>query len=421
MRSGRRARRTAVAVGGLAAVLLASCGTGQDPEPVAEPVDPTPVVVDSAAPEQGETDVALPTQLAERLVVAPGWSEVPQERGGVFLGIAAPDDDNAALRFIAADGAGTIRWEAQRPASCTGFALSGDDAAPVAVLTDNDTSSGAIETTASGYDLTDGRELWGPVTLPGPHVGPGAVFAEPAPGAAMGETGPRTALHPGTGEIVFAEDEDDGALVGEYDGTVLVGEGDELVAEHVDGEERWRLELPGAGSAQSVAEAQPPHGTALLATDEEDGVLVDLDTGEVVARDVSDARLDPASQVLVTLEGDALHAYGPDGGLWSQPAAVGTRLAAAGGVLLYLRTDDAVAVHNVVTGEVAEAYEPGEQRPLAVPVVLSEDGAAALRTSAAEVVLSTTTYPEETNEGEQGDPAEPDAPADPADPADPEE
>lgn len=414
MHPGRRPRLTAAAVGGLAAVLLASCGgAAEDPEPVAEQVDPTPVVVDSAAPEQGETDVALPTQLAERLVVAPGWSEVPQERGGIFLGIAAPDDDNAALRFIAADAAGTIRWEAQRPASCTGFALSEDDAAPLAVLTDNDTSSGAIETTASGYDLTEGRELWGPVTLPGPHAGPGAVFAEPAPGAAMGETGPRIALHPGTGEVVFDEDEDDGALVGEYDGTLLVGEGDELVAQHVDGEERWRLELPGAASAQSVADAQPPHGTALLATDDEDGVLVDLDTGEVVADGVSDARLDPASQVLVTLEGEALHAYGPDGGLWSQPAAAGTRLAAAGGVLLYLRTDDAVAVHNVVTGEVAEAYEPGEQRPLAVPVVLSDDGAAALRTSAEEVVLATTTYPAETSEGEQDEPAEPDAPAEP--------
>lgn len=403
-------RRHTVALLAAAGLILAGCGnggTGEDAAPTNPDVevDPTPQELDSDAPALEELDLTLPEPLVGREIVDPGWTTTPAELDNMFLGIAEPGEDSDALRFIALDSSGTLLWQAERPPSCSGFALTRDGETPVAVLTDIDTSGDSMQTTASGYELGTGEQLWGPVDVPGPHVGPGAVFAEPAPGAAMGDTGPRIALDPGTGEQLFAEERDDegtlqgAALIGEYEGLMLRGEDGELIAEDASGAELWRSELAGAAEAESVAGTQAPHGSALVSNEDEDGLLLNLSDGATIATDVSDVQQDAASATYVTLEGEVLRAYDDTGQLWSQPVDADTRLAAAGGVLIFLRSQEEVAAHNVVTGEVAEAYASGKEGPLAVPSLASAEGAMTFSVSEDGVALATVEFVEEPQPG----------------------
>lgn len=89
---------------------------------------------------------------------------------------------------------GTVLWTEERPLLCSAFVVTTSDDGPLAILMDitaGDTTMS--ETTVSAYDLRTGAERWGPVDVPGPHVGPGLVFAAPPP-EARGSNGPRIAL-----------------------------------------------------------------------------------------------------------------------------------------------------------------------------------------------------------------------------------
>ncbi|WP_454777917.1 hypothetical protein [Georgenia muralis] len=397
----RVTRRVGLRRGGAGIVLvlaaLAGCADTTDD---GAPVDPTPVVVGESAPT-APAGASLPLPLAPFRVVEPGWDQVPEELDGIFLGLAEPTTDGdtsggdtadgdtadgAALRFVAADEQGTVLWEAARPPSCTGFALTRAGDRALAVLTDlAPTDDSVAGTTATAYDLTTGERVWGPVEVPGPHHGPGLVFSAAAPRATVGETGPRIVLDPATGEVLA--DESDGAdtgVVGEYDGTVLTAVDGELVAtDAAGGTTTWRVPLASlglGGTPTAVAGARPPHGTALLGEPgEETGALVDLADGAVLAADVADARRDPSSGTVVALGEAGVTGLPATGEPWEVPVA-DTRLAAAGGALVYLRVGDALQVLNATTGAEAQAYGDAGTAGLAVPVLFSAGGAAVVPT-----------------------------------------
>src|SRR5699024_11694124 len=82
--------------------------------------------------------------------------------------------DDSVLTFRAVDDTGTIRWEAQRPISCSGFTLTSDDEQGYAVLADIDSEAQELgDTVVNAYELATGGTSWGPVPVPGPQPGPG--------------------------------------------------------------------------------------------------------------------------------------------------------------------------------------------------------------------------------------------------------
>ncbi len=375
-----RARRVAVALAAIG--LLAACS---DEQPA---VDPDPVPLEEPAPASTSvTESAVPLALSGQPLLDPGWDQVPKELDGYLLGLVHPGDGEP-LRFVAVREDGTLLWQAERPPSCTGYALSWADDRPVAVLTDVAPGGGDTisETTASAYDLESGELLWGPTPVPGPHQGPGTVFAAPAPGAAMGETGPRVALDPATGEE-WEVDECD-VVVGEYGGVVLTADDDVLTANGRGTSWELPLEELGLESPAALPGVTAPEGMALLGEPgEPGGVLLDLAAGTVLAEGVSDAVREPMTGTVVTLEGGSVVGYPPRGEPWERPAP-GERLTAAGNAFAYLRTDTTVRAVNVVTGEDAAAFDAGTTDP-AVPVLVTGRGAVVVEGSELALVPAT--------------------------------
>ena len=375
----RRFRLAAASVAG--AVLLAACGgtgpIGDGPESAPAVVaDPAPVMIGEPAPDADLLAGSLPLALTGMPVLDPGWDQVPQELDALMLGLVHPPEDAGAgepLRFVAAREDGTLLWEAQRPPSCTGFALSRGPDGPVAVLTDVAAGAEALtQTLASGYDLATGELLWGPNEVPGPHQGPGAVFAAPAPGAAMGETGPRVVLDPATGDVVATE-EDGVVVIGEYGGVVLTATDGVLTA---SGAQQWSVPLADLdlGSEPAALPTAPPHGAALIGADgERSGTLLDLDTGEVLAEDVVSAARELQSGTLVTAGPELVSGYPETGESWQREIA-GARIDGAANVFAYVRTGNELRVLNAVTGADAVAFDGDVPRP-AVPVLATANGA----------------------------------------------
>src|SRR5690625_1017793 len=208
-------------------------------------VDPAPATVGELAPASDAVEeIDLPLGLSGLPVLDPGWDQPPQERDGYFLGLVHPEADEP-LRFVAARDDGMLLWQAERPPSCAGYTLSRAGGQPIAVLMDVEPGNDTLtQTSATASDLATGELLWGPVPVPGPHQGPGTVFAAPAPGAAMGSTGPRAALDPATGQILVDEAEEDVVVVGEYDGVVLTAANGTLRAQ---GAVTWEVPLADVG------------------------------------------------------------------------------------------------------------------------------------------------------------------------------
>src|SRR5699024_2008108 len=227
-----------------------------------------------------------PETLVDREIVDPSWSEPPKAAGDLFVGLRPVDD--TALELTAVDASGTVLWTARRPLACTGFALADVGDRITVVLTDLEPGRDtAITTTATAYDLATGEELWGPVDVPGGHVGPGLVYSE-VPTATMGTTGPRVALDPATG-AVFADERDfDGSVVGEYDGIVLLEISGDLIARRsANAEELWRMPTTdlrpiGARDTAGTLTTPPPpavasqDGTALVGDPSAGYGLVDV-------------------------------------------------------------------------------------------------------------------------------------------------
>ncbi|WP_460889445.1 outer membrane protein assembly factor BamB family protein [Promicromonospora xylanilytica] len=375
--SHQRALRTAPGL--VAAVLLVVTGCGPaGPEPDREPHPP-----ESSLSQVDSSTIRLPAPYENARVVDPDWDTTPQYADGVFL---AGGERDGMLEFTAVDLQGDVLWAAQRPISCAGFTLStGADGQALAILTDVQTTTDALaDPTATAYDLTTGEHVWGPVDLPGPHQGPGLVFAEPAE-AAMGETGPRAALDPATGNLVHTEDRTTGEqIIGEYDGTLLIADQTSLIArDTATTQELWRIPLDkhgwDPGSLGPSVQTPPADGLVLISTSDSTGALIDLNDGTVLNDTVHDAAIDPTTNTMVVLDEAGLHAFDARRqSLWSLTVSPRTTIAAVGGVFLYLRDGDKLRVHNVITGDVAQAYAPDGQGRITVPVDITAEGAALL-------------------------------------------
>ena len=377
-----------------AGLVLASCGADpqndeQQPNDTADEIpdyDPTPATVKEQAPAAEVERLRLPYQLDDRPLLDPTWDAAPKTADGVFL---APGDTGGLLTFTAVDTEGTTLWQAERPVSCSGFTITHDGERPLAVLSDIDPDGEAFGgTTVTAYDLHTGEEFWGPVEVPGSHQGPGTVFAAP-PEEQLGDLGPQVVLDPGTGTIIADERTDDSvSVVGEYHGTILLADATHLHA-HRHGAEtpQWSLPLENHGweaeALHSWDTTGPESGRAALVGEEPDQrVLIDLETGEPMAEGVRDASYEPTSGTWITL-GEELSGYGAaDEQLFSNSEAESLQLEGVGGVMVYLRTEEGqLQAHNAVSGDIAEAYDPAGEGPLAVPLYVSETGVGVVRSS----------------------------------------
>lgn len=391
----RRRPGVGAALAALVTAALVGCGS---PAAQAPDVVPTPTVVATPAPEADVVPWALPFAWEDAEAVDPGWDRRPQELDGWFLGAAVPDEPDAPVRFTATDSHGEVLWRADRPLAAAGFALSRADGRPVAVLTD--AVDGETPSTATAYDLASGRELWGPVPVPGPHVGPGLVFAPEGAGDSVED---RLALDAATGAVVALPAS--ATVIGEYDGAVVVGDDGEVQAwEAATGALRWRvpaadLGIPDGATPTALDGSSALRGAAVVGarTDEDAepvGGLLDLTTGQVVATGAREAAWDGAVRAWVVLGPAAVSAYRVEGEqLWSHAATPDLSLAAAGGALVYLRDGDRLRLRNTLTGAEAVAYgDPGSEG-YAVPALVGATGAAVVRTRG--YVLLTTTAPED--------------------------
>lgn len=242
------------------------------PEPPDTPIDPTPTVDGTQAETVVGTDLRLPLEMTIMIVVKPGWTAPALQLDGMFLGYGEQDH---ALRYVAMGQDGTTLWTAQRPLSCTGFALSRtSEDRTVAVLADVVAGNGDGEKDGDGggeqdgdgggdgqvatssvtaYELSTAEQLWGPVEVPGPQIAPGLVFASVGD-QPMGSGGERVALSASTGEVAVSEAElDGGRIIAEHLGTILHTEGRSLVAvSAADGSPLWQLDLPAGTDPMAV-------------------------------------------------------------------------------------------------------------------------------------------------------------------------
>jgi len=387
-------RRGWVAGAALTAVLtLSACGDASTDEALPQ-YDPTPVTVEETATEINRQAFRLPLQVSDTPVVDPGWQTPPQYADGVFL---SADHTGDVLTFRAVDGTGTVQWKADRPLSCTGFTLTSHQDTSYAVLTDIDAEVQTFgATVASAYDLHTGEPVWGPIDVPGPHHGPGTVFAAPTD-QAMGASGPKIVLDPASGQVVVDEREHDAKILGEFHGTILLVVADAVYAYHaadladtgLDAEPIWTLDPDDFGwevdhvlAHLPVALADPTGTSAspgvLLGTDDTDRALIDLTTAEVIAEELSDAGQDPTSQTWVTI-GETLAGYSATGQqLYDEPHEDLT-FQGVGAAMVYLEnTAGDLEAHNVVTGKLGRAYDPEATGTLTVPTVIAADGAGVL-------------------------------------------
>ncbi|WP_278234887.1 hypothetical protein [Isoptericola sp. AK164] len=386
-------RRGALLAGPLtAALVLAGCTDDPaTPDAATVPIERTPDTAVEAPPAVDTDGLRVPLQVDTVRLVDPGWDAAPQTADGIALGV---DERDGLQRFTAVAADGEALWSAERPASGTGHAVTTTSAGrALAVLADTGADTAAESTTATAYDLRTGEPVWGPVDVPGPPAGPGLVFAEsgsePADAA-----GSRVVLDADTGEPVTLEA--DVSVLGEHRGTVLVRDGDEVVARTADGEARWRLDTADqgweAGAVTASLEPSPGPGTVRLRTGEASEALVDLDDGTVLADGFTDVGVDPTTGTVVTVDADGLRGLDAAGTeLWTTSTAQETTIEGVSGALVYLRVGDSLRAHNVVTGNVAEAYDPEGTGDLVAPVAVTDAGSIVLSDYSGYLLATTDT------------------------------
>ena len=398
-------RRRAVLAGLPLGVLgLAACGPeqdGADASPSVPPVEQIePVQVGERAEVVAYTELRLPLEMTPMVVVDPGWSAVPRQLDGIFLGYR---EEGTHLRFLAVDQDGTVLWRADRPLGCTGFVLTrGAEDAPVAVLAD--LAEAAAEeppaTTLTGYDLRTAELLWGPIEAPGPQAAPGLVHAAAA-AEPEGEGGPRTALSGATGEpLLREEDLAGGRILGEHLGTVVHLAGDELRASGAEGEELWSIPLPAGiepARAQLLGTIDPTTSFAVVAGEDSRGAVFDLADGRVIARDASAVARDHVLETTVVVSGTTVRGLEDDGTeKWTHEDSEPLQLLCAGERLAYaVRPEEGtLVVLDTNRGIMVQPYDVDQEGPLAVPQLFSADTAAAVRVEE-RYLLVTTEFDEE--------------------------
>lgn len=360
-----RTRRLFSVLAGPLIGFFALAGCSQAPDDF----DRTPEQVTTELDAVDASDLQLPLIIEPLELVEPGWDLPPAHLGEVFLSASTGEE---TLDFSAVDIHGSTLWQAKRPSGCTGFTVSVDaDGAPLAVLTDSDSSTDCDEdVTASAYDLETGEQEWGPVDVPGPMRGPGTVFA-----AEDAEPTEALALDPATGEAV-QDGASDVRRLGEYRGTILSTDDKTLRA---TGEQSWALSLPDNGwnadELRAAPEADP--GGDVIALDAGDGVgpVLDRETGELLDDDARGVAQDANTGAIVTLGKQGLTVI-DDTGKNELPVSVpqSVELEATVGGLIYLREEGTLRVHNAMTGSLARGYPADGSGVVAVPGAFTPDG-----------------------------------------------
>lgn len=360
-----RTRRLFSVLAGPLIGFFALAGCSQAPDDF----DRTPEQVTTELDAVDASDLQLPLIIEPLELVEPGWDLPPAHLGEVFLSASTGEE---TLDFSAVDIHGSTLWQAKRPSGCTGFTVSVDaDGAPLAVLTDSDSSTDCDEdVTASAYDLETGEQEWGPVDVPGPMRGPGTVFA-----AEDAEPTEALALDPATGEAV-QDGASDVRRLGEYRGTILSTDDKTLRA---TGEQSWELSLPDNGwkadELRAAPEADP--GGDVIALDAGDGVgpVLDRETGELLDDDARGVAQDANTGAIVTLGKQGLTVI-DDTGKNELPVSVpqSVELEATVGGLIYLREEGTLRVHNAMTGSLARGYPADGSGVVAVPGAFTPDG-----------------------------------------------
>ena len=294
----------------------------------------------------------------------------------------APVDAGGYLEFTAIDASGQALWTVERPLACAGFTLTtGPDGLPIAVINDATTTDAALAaTTASAYDLRTGELVWGPVEVPGPHQGPGLVYAAPS-AEAMGAGGPRVALSPVTGEIMADEAGSDWDVVAENHGTVLLSNGSSLRALDASGAQLWESDLPtGLTRAQAAASSTSiGAGVQALRGDNDSLTVLDLASGIVLAEGATSAAVDASTGTLIVTDPTSTTGVNIASGevQWSTQSTAHTFVVTAGGAMAYVRDGDAIRVQNTITGDIMPGYPESLSGIIAVPLVMTGTGAAA--------------------------------------------
>src|SRR5699024_4421979 len=109
---------------------------------------------------------------------------------------------------------------------------------------------------------------------------------------------------------------------------------------------------------------------------------------------IQSVRTDTATGSTVYLREGKIHGENQQAGdRWEASVGPEAQLAAAGGAIVYVRVDDSIRAYNVLTGEVAEAYDPSGSGNLTVPEIIAPSGAALLH--AGEQRYLATTLPGE--------------------------
>src|SRR5699024_4644138 len=126
----------------------------------------------------------------------------PKHSNDIFL---AADDADGILTYRAVDSSGMVLWEAERPQSCTGFALTSVGEDSIAVLRDVEPSGeGFGTTTVSGYELSTGQRMWRTVEIDSQHVFHEVVF-DSSQDAQIGVIGTNFVLFPASGVFLLGE------------------------------------------------------------------------------------------------------------------------------------------------------------------------------------------------------------------------
>ncbi|WP_350269521.1 hypothetical protein AAFP32_13230 [Brevibacterium sp. CBA3109] len=348
--------------------------------------EPSSVGEQAPSVDSGEPDsdsAAAPT-------VDPSWDAPAQEEDGIFLSM---HENDGSLDHRAVDSTGQILWTTQRPRACSTYLVTTTRDGPIAVLMDQDSPTGdSLTPTASGYDLTTGETLWGPVETPGPLLGNGLVFAG-APKDFIGTGGPRTALDPSTGDVVAAEGEGESSRVIALFGEHLVrSQGSDILGEDLDGRRLWTRAAEDFGMSASEAREVPweliGDSHALLGeAGSQARTLIDLRSGATVDAEIAEAWFDSSSDTLVSV-GSHLRGLDADGTQrWSTPLPENAEVAAVGAGLIAFDSESGRDSDHAESSPTARSARDGSaiegETPLLMtiarlgaPHLISESGAA---------------------------------------------
>lgn len=373
-------RYRAAAFAAAVAILLGACGTEEsEVDREVQVGGDDPAAVDVSA-------MNVPISLDGLQVIDPAWVTPAQYSSGMYFAASEEED---VLEFAALSIHGDLLWSVERPLSCTDFTVTQkNDGTPLAILFDTEVTDESAAMNATAYDLETGAVVWGPVDLPGTRQGPGLVFSSEDDDSAV-------ALSPDTGEVIADESANDRRIIGDFSGTLLTGDGSVITARSTHtGEDLWQINAEQYGwdlaSISGAADGVASDTHARLTVDGGPGPVIDLATGQIVTEAAEDMGVDPATGTLIVLDGEGLHAFDTENDpLWSVTVTPQTSLVTVGGIFAYLRDGDAVRVHNVLTGAVAQAYQADAEGTILVPAHLTPQGAGLLYAADGDIIVAT--------------------------------